>query len=108
MAPQAILAAAQRNLDRWKESALGSVSSLVEMERDFVTAAFFRHAVAQRSAHMQQLEQMHDIMDSAPLDCTRDSMCTQNPSRPLLNTRLTGCHIKKLCFSGGQRYTDKR
>jgi len=63
---QAILAAAQRNLDRWKESALGSVSSLVEMERDFVTAAFFRHAVAQRSAHMQQLEQMHDIMDSAP------------------------------------------
>ena len=41
------------------------MSSLVEMERDFVTAAFFRHAVAQRSAHMQQLEQMHDIMDSA-------------------------------------------
>ena len=64
---QAILAAAQRNLERWKESALSSVAALVEMERDFVTAAFFRHAVAQRSLHMQQLEQMHDIMDSASL-----------------------------------------
>ena len=43
------------------------MAALVEMERDFVTAAFFRHAIAQRSLHMQQLEQMHDIMDSEPL-----------------------------------------
>jgi hypothetical protein len=75
---QAILAAAQRNLERWKESALSSVAALVEMERDFVTAAFFRHAVAQRSLHMQQLEQMHDIMDSASLSrcfCRHPMLC---------------------------------
>ena len=66
MFERAILTAAQRSLDEWKDQSLASVSTLVEMEQDFVTAAFFRHAIAQRSLAMQQQDQMHDIFDSAP------------------------------------------
>ena len=51
----------------------------MEMERDFVTAAFFRHAIAQRSLHMQQLEQMHDIMDSAPLVSAATYVISRGP-----------------------------
>ena len=64
MFEKAILTAAQRFLEEWKDQALASVSTLVAMEQDFVTAAFFRHAVAQRSLAMQQQDQMHDIFDS--------------------------------------------
>lgn len=35
----------------------------VKMEEDFVTAAFFRHAIAQRSDHMRQLEDLALIED---------------------------------------------
>jgi hypothetical protein len=35
----------------------------VDMEQDYVTAAFFRHAIAQRQEHLQQLEDMQQIMD---------------------------------------------
>jgi hypothetical protein len=63
---KAILSAAQRSLETWKEQSLASVSSLVQMEQDFVTAAFFRHAILQRSIHMQQQDQLQDIFDSEP------------------------------------------
>lgn len=37
----------------------------VEMEEDFVTAAFFRHAMMQRSDHLRQLEDIQQIEDGA-------------------------------------------
>lgn len=36
------------------------------MEEDFVTAAFFRHAIAQRSEHMRQLEDLALIEEGKP------------------------------------------
>lgn len=39
------------------------------MEQDYVTAAFFRHAIAQRQQHIQQLEDMQQIMDGAAPAC---------------------------------------
>ncbi len=42
----------------------------VKMEEDFVTAAFFRHAIAQRSDHMRQLEDVALIEEGA-LPATR-------------------------------------
>ena len=43
-----------------------TAQSLVDMEQEFVTAAFFRHAIAMRSDHLQQLEDMQQIMDGVP------------------------------------------
>lgn len=39
------------------------------MEQDYVTAAFFRHAIAQRQEHLQQLEDMQQIMDGENVSC---------------------------------------
>ena len=41
----------------------------VDMEQDYVTAAFFRHAIAQRQQHLQQLEDMQQIMDGVDYCC---------------------------------------
>jgi bacterioferritin (cytochrome b1) len=41
----------------------------VDMEQDYVTAAFFRHAISQRQQHLQQLEDMQQIMDGAGRAC---------------------------------------
>ena len=45
------------------------VRSQVDMEQDYVTAAFFRHAIAQRQQHLQQLEDMQQIMDGGHHAC---------------------------------------
>ncbi len=52
------------------------------MEQDFVTAAFFRHAIAQRTLHMQQLDDMQQIMegthsDMEQIECTPRSRQAQ-------------------------------
>lgn len=80
MFEKAILTAAQRFLEEWKDQSLASVSTLVAMEQDFVTAAFFRHAIAQRSLAMQQQDQMHDIFDSKPSFLVPCSMPSMYPS----------------------------
>lgn len=80
MFEKAILTAAQRFLEEWKDQALASVSTLVAMEQDFVTAAFFRHAVAQRSLAMQQQDQMHDIFDSESLSTVSCFIHSYNPT----------------------------
>lgn len=44
------------------------------MEQDYVTAAFFRHAIAQRQQHIQQLEDMQQIMEGAGLHMHNPSL----------------------------------
>lgn len=47
----------------WQAPMATACDTQVKMEEDFVTAAFFRHAIAQRSDHMRQLEDLALIED---------------------------------------------
>eukprot|EP00884_Botryococcus_braunii_P013562 jgi/Botrbrau1/22206/Bobra.168_1s0037.1 len=61
----AVMVAATRALEKWRDEAMEVASSIVEMERSYVTAAFFRHRTSERYQRMadkdlvQQLES-HD------------------------------------------------
>jgi hypothetical protein len=66
----------------------------VDMEQDYVTAAFFRHAIAQRQQHLQQLEDMQQIMDGACHACLHPPICNACSS---LNTIVTLMTVLSTC-----------
>lgn len=54
-----ILVKATEALEAWREDALAMATQLVQMEEDYVTAAFFRHAVNER---LRQLQYANDAV----------------------------------------------